>query len=150
MKVIVKHPLKILQNLVENKMEILYIKATVVSVCVGSVWKILPITARSLWGQSGGGRGGGGARGGARSRKDRGRGTGEEKSRERNMRGKTERGELDECIMHRVHTNYNLKLGCLEVLRSMCDLVKHIFHIQVLLFYFFAITPIKLKTSDNK
>ncbi len=28
---------------------ILYIKATVVSVCVGSAWKILPVTARSLW-----------------------------------------------------------------------------------------------------
>jgi len=28
---------------------ILYIKTTVVSVCVGSVWKILPVTARSLW-----------------------------------------------------------------------------------------------------
>jgi hypothetical protein len=28
---------------------ILYIKATVVSVCVGSAWKILSVTARSLW-----------------------------------------------------------------------------------------------------
>jgi hypothetical protein len=28
--------------------DILYIKATV-SVCVGSAWKILPVTARSLW-----------------------------------------------------------------------------------------------------
>jgi len=28
---------------------ILYIKATVVSVCVGSAWKILPVTAHSLW-----------------------------------------------------------------------------------------------------
>jgi hypothetical protein len=28
---------------------ILYIKATVVSVCVGSAWKILPVTTRSLW-----------------------------------------------------------------------------------------------------
>jgi len=31
-------------------MVILYIKATmVVSVCVGNAWKILPVTARSLW-----------------------------------------------------------------------------------------------------
>jgi hypothetical protein len=28
---------------------ILYIKATLVSVCVGSAWKILSVTARSLW-----------------------------------------------------------------------------------------------------
>jgi len=28
---------------------IIYIKATVVSICVGSAWKILPVTARSLW-----------------------------------------------------------------------------------------------------
>jgi len=28
---------------------ILYIKATVVSVYVGNAWKILPVTARSLW-----------------------------------------------------------------------------------------------------
>jgi len=28
---------------------ILYIKTTMVSVCVGSAWKILPVTARSLW-----------------------------------------------------------------------------------------------------
>jgi hypothetical protein len=30
-------------------MTILYIKATVVSICVGNAWKILPIIARSLW-----------------------------------------------------------------------------------------------------
>ncbi len=30
-------------------LSILYIKATMVSVCVGSAWKILPVTARSLW-----------------------------------------------------------------------------------------------------
>jgi len=38
---------------------ILYIKATMVSVCVGSAWKILPVTARSLWSwrQTGQGRG---------------------------------------------------------------------------------------------
>ncbi len=29
--------------------DILYIKTTVVFVCVGSVWKILLVTARSLW-----------------------------------------------------------------------------------------------------
>jgi hypothetical protein len=28
---------------------ILYIKATVVSVCVGSAWKIFPVTTCSLW-----------------------------------------------------------------------------------------------------
>jgi len=28
---------------------ILYIKATVVFVCVGNAWKILPITARFMW-----------------------------------------------------------------------------------------------------
>jgi hypothetical protein len=36
-------------------LSILYIKATVVSVCVGSAWKILPVTARSLWCALGGG-----------------------------------------------------------------------------------------------
>jgi hypothetical protein len=33
---------------ITNNIPILYIKATV-SVCVGSAWKILPVTARSLW-----------------------------------------------------------------------------------------------------
>jgi hypothetical protein len=34
---------------------ILYIKATVVYVCVGSAWKILPVAACSLWCALGGG-----------------------------------------------------------------------------------------------
>jgi hypothetical protein len=32
-----------------KKYNILYIKATVVYVCVGSAWKILPVTVCSLW-----------------------------------------------------------------------------------------------------
>jgi hypothetical protein len=87
---------------------VLYIKVTMfvhLSVCVGSAWKILPITARSLWSVLGGGGrespvkhgaggastsggGGGDGRGGASTG---GEGPGE--------------GELDGCIMHRVHTS---------------------------------------------
>jgi hypothetical protein len=32
-----------------NIEDILYIKATLVSVCVGSAWKILPVTARGIF-----------------------------------------------------------------------------------------------------
>jgi hypothetical protein len=71
---------------------ILYIKVTMY-VCVGSAWKILPVTARSLWSVLGGGgreipvkHGAGGP-----TRAGEGGGTGG--------------GELDGCIMHRVHTN---------------------------------------------
>jgi hypothetical protein len=39
----------------QSMLTIIYIKATMVSVCVGSAWKILPVTARSLWCALGGG-----------------------------------------------------------------------------------------------
>ncbi len=77
---------------------------------MGSAWKILPVTARSLWSVLGGGgkeslvkHGAGGLararEGGGRAGKDRaGGGTGGE-----GPGG----GELDDCIMHRVHTSYN-------------------------------------------
>ncbi len=83
---------------------------------MGSAWKILPVTACSLWSVLGGGgreslvkHGAKGAntRGG-RTRKDRARGgTSEEGS---GGGGGTDgkgpgEGELDGCIMHRVHTS---------------------------------------------
>ncbi len=36
-------------NPLKGQLNILYIKTTVVFVCVGSAWKIFSITARSLW-----------------------------------------------------------------------------------------------------
>jgi hypothetical protein len=72
---------------------------------VGSAWKILPITAHSLWSVLGGGGrespvkhggGGGGEGSGGGGQHGRGWGTGGE--------GPSE-GELDACIMHRVHTS---------------------------------------------
>ncbi len=105
--------------------EILYIKATwCLSVCLcgqklGSAWKILPVTARSLWSVLGGGArespvkhgaGGGASRGGASM--SRGGGTGGEGPGGGcqhgrgggHGRGRIGRGEeLDRCIMHRVH-----------------------------------------------
>jgi hypothetical protein len=81
---------------------ILYIKVTMyvrLFVYVGNAWKILPVTTRSLWSVLGGGgressvkHGAGGARmggGGASTGGERPGG-----------------GELDGCIMHRVHTSH--------------------------------------------
>jgi hypothetical protein len=73
------------------------------SVCVGSVWKILPVVARSLWSVLGGGgrespakHGAGGA--------STGRGGGDGWERTRRGGGG---GELDRCSMHRVYTTVN-------------------------------------------
>ncbi len=70
-----------------------------VSVYVGSAWKILPVTARSLWCALGGGgrespvkHGAGGAITGGGGGGTGGEGPGG--------------GEFDGCIMHRVHTSY--------------------------------------------
>ncbi len=78
---------------------------------MGSAWKILPVTARSLWSVLGGGgreslvkHGAGGAStgrggGGGRAGKDRA-GVGPARAR-----GGTGGGEFDGCIVHRVHTS---------------------------------------------
>jgi hypothetical protein len=81
---------------------ILYIKVTMsvclsvrLFVCVGSAWKILPVTARSLWSVLGGGGRESPVKHGVGGASTGGEGPGG--------------GELDRCIMHRVHTSKGRK-----------------------------------------
>jgi hypothetical protein len=75
------------------------LKLQCLSVCVGSAWKILPVTARSLWSVLGGG--------GRESPVKHGAG-GPARAGEGGTGGEgPSGGELDGCIMHRVHTSDN-------------------------------------------